>query len=70
MKHPTLALIGATSVLAVLCLALWWPYAIDLFVWHCQPPVKGVCWIVSLVYLGILCWAPIRVDGTLLTDLF
>lgn len=70
MKHPTLALITATSVLAVLCLALWWPYAIDLFVWHCTSPVRGVCWLVSLAYLGILCFAPIKVDGTRLTNLF
>lgn len=71
MKHPTLALITVTSVLAVLCLIFWWPYAIALVAWpHSISPVRGVCWLVSLVYLGILCWAPIRVDGTRLTDLF
>lgn len=69
MKHPTLTLIGATSVLAVLCLAFWWPYAIALVAWHVSP-VRGICWLVSLVYLGILGLAPIKVDGTRLSDLF
>ena len=70
MKCPTLALLAVTSVLAVLCLAFWWPYAIALVAWHSVSPVRGICWLVSLAYLSILCWAPITVDGTRLTNLF
>lgn len=70
MRHPTLALITATSMLAVLCLVFWWPYAIALVAWHSISPVRGICWLVSLAYLGILCFAPIKVDGTRLTNLF
>lgn len=69
MKNPTLTLIGATSVLAVLCLAFWWPYAIALVAWHVSP-VRGICWLVSLVYLSILCCAPIKINGTRLSDIF
>lgn len=69
MNRPTLTLLAVTSVLAVLCLAFWWPYAIALVAWHVSP-VRGICWLVSLAYLGILCCAPITVDGTRLTNLF
>lgn len=69
MKHPTLTLIAVSSVLAVLCLGFWWPYAIALVAWHVSP-VRGICWLVSLVYLGILGCAPIKINGTRLSDIF
>ena len=70
MRRHALFLIETGMVIAVLCMFFWWPYAIDLFMWHTQSPVRGICWFLSLIYLTVVCEAPIKVDGTRLSDLF
>ena len=70
MRKHALFWIETGIAIACLCLFFWWPYAIDLFMWHIASPVRGICWFLSLIYLAVVCWAPIKVDGTRLTDLF
>lgn len=69
MRKHALFFIEAGMGIAALCLFLWWPYALDLLAWHTQPAVRGVCWFLSLIYLTIVCCAPIKVDGTRLSDI-
>lgn len=70
MSNRVRLIIEAGMVIAALCMFMWWPWALDLFAWHTQPPFKGVCWFLSLLYLTVVCCAPIKVDGTRLSDIF
>ena len=70
MSKHVMLWIETGMAIACLCLFMWWPYAIDLFVWHSQSPVRGVCWFISVLYLTVVCEAPIKFDGTRLANLF
>lgn len=70
MSNRVRLLIEAGMVIAALCLFFWWPWALDLFAWHTQPAFRGVCWFFSLLYWTVVCCAPIKINGTRLSDIF